>query len=67
MKVSERNGTSNLIIKPATNFLAKIIMCMISNCLSQIRASLHCTYGADKECTKHSEQSRRGVKHPPPI
>ena len=36
MKVSERSGTSNLIIKSAINFLAKIIMCMISDCLSQI-------------------------------
>jgi len=36
MKVSERNGTSNLIIKSAINFLEKIIMGMISNCLSQI-------------------------------
>ena len=36
MKVSERNGTGNLIIKSVINFLAKIIMCMISNCLSRI-------------------------------
>lgn len=28
--------------------------------------SLHCTYGAGKQCMKHSEQSGRGVKLPPP-
>jgi len=36
MEVSEQNGTSNVINKSAINFLAKIIMCMISNRLSQI-------------------------------
>jgi len=36
MKLSECNGTRNLIITSAINFLAKIIMCMISDCLSQI-------------------------------
>jgi hypothetical protein len=35
MIFSERNGISNLIIKSAINFLAKIIMWMISNCLSR--------------------------------
>jgi hypothetical protein len=36
MTVSERNGISNLIIKSAINFLAKIIMWMVSNRLSRI-------------------------------